>query len=207
LKDFRRKVFNPNEIDNLKKEFVHIFLKGAFFEEAGKVILTESDKEILKIIFNWLIGNVNIKENKGLFLTGPFGTGKSVILKGIIQFITKYYSDLNTYGGISQPLYLIAQDMCNYFSDGNDFMVTRMRNTSILALDDIGYESKIVKYFGTEIKPFEEIIMSRYDKGRHILISTNKTLDEIGFEYGHHIYDRIKQMCYIVQFKGNSKRK
>lgn len=206
--EWRRRVFAPTEINDLKIEFVYQFLKGAFYEADGKVILSDEDKERMKIIFNWLIGNeINIKENKGLFLTGDFGTGKSVILKGIIQFITKYYSDLNLFNGISQPVYVLSHEMNSYFSEGNEFMINRMKNTSILAIDDLGYESSSVRNYGTELKPFEEILMARYDKGKCILISTNKTLDEIGISYGWHIFDRIKQMTYNIQFTGQSKRK
>jgi DNA replication protein DnaC len=201
-------VFLPNEIDELKRELV-LMMKDAFYQADGKVMLTESDKDILKTIFNWLIGGLGIelKDNKGLLLTGPFGTGKTIILKGIVQFIEKYYSVKSLDKGISEPLYVLSHDMANYFTSDNEYMINRMKNTSILAIDDVGYESTMVKSYGTEIKPFEEIIMNRYDKKKNILISTNKTIDELGIIYGWHIYDRLKQMTYVVQFKGESKRK
>jgi DNA replication protein DnaC len=205
--EWRRRVFTPSDINDLKRELVQM-MKEAFYQADGKIILSDDDKEVLRLVFNWLIGmDVDIKLNKGLLLTGSFGTGKSIVLKGIIQFIEKYYSINSLDKGISEPLYVLSHDMANHFASENEYLINRMRNTSILAIDDIGYEAKVVKNYGTEIKPFEEIIMSRYDKKKNILISTNLTLDQIGTEYGWHIYDRLKQMTYVVPFKGESKRK
>jgi DNA replication protein DnaC len=200
-------VFEPEKLKELARELV-LMMKDAFYQAEGKIILSKDDYEILKVIFGWLIGiDIDIKLNKGLLLTGSFGTGKTIILKGIVQFIEKYYSITSLDKGISEPMYVLSHDMANHFASENEYLINRMRNTSILAIDDIGYEAKVVKNYGTEIKPFEEIIMSRYDKKKSILISTNLTLDQIGQEYGWHIYDRLKQMTYVVPFKGESKRK
>jgi len=130
-----------------------------------------------------------------------------VIMKAIIKFIEEYYSDTAIEGGIPKPSYILSHALSNAFKDSNETLIARMKTTSILAIDDLGYEAKEVMYFGTVSKPFEEIIMARYDKKRTILITTNLSLSQIGGMYGPHVKDRLKQMVYIIEFKGESKRK
>lgn len=182
----------------------------AFYELNGSRIkeLTEEDKASFSKVFNWLIGqDIDVSLNKGLFLTGDYGTGKSAILKGIVKFIDNYYSDKFIDGGIPSPIYILSQAMANKFKDNNEVFINRMKTTSVLAVDDIGYEPKDVYYFGTLAHPFEEILMERYDRKRLVLISSNMNLKQIGERYGEHIKDRIKQMTYIIEFKGESKRR
>lgn len=202
---WRRKTFSPDEWNRLKWELLE-FSKECFYQNNGKISLTEEEKEKFSFVFNWLIGkDIDITLNKGLLLTGSYGTGKSVLLKACIKFIDKYYSDKSVSNGIPEPIYILSHDMANAFMDEKSALITRMKTTSILAVDDLGYEPVEVKSFGTVIKPFEEILMARYDKRKTILISTNLTCEELK-KYGGHIYDRLRQMTYLIEFKGESKR-
>lgn len=183
-------------------------VKDNFYQSNGNIVLSDDDKSNLRVIFNWLIGvDIDINQNKGLMFTGNWGTGKSIFIKGIVLFINKYYSIDVLTNGISNPIYMLAQDMANLFKEDNVFEINRIKSTSILAIDDLGYEPVKVNHFGTETHPFEEILMSRYDRKKAILLTTNLTLEQIGERYGWHIYDRLKQMVYIIEFKGESKRK
>ena len=205
--NFRRALFNDKQIAHLKRYFLES-IRTAFYEENGKIILSQDEVENIKKIFNWLIGkDIDVTLNKGLFLTGDYGTGKSVILKGIIKFIDRYYSHDYLINGISNPMLILSWDMANYFMSGNEIMINKMKTTSILAIDELGYEPLEVNYYGSICKPFAEIIMQRYQRRRCILISTNLTMEDIKIIYGGHIYDRLCQMVYVIEFRGNSKRK
>lgn len=208
VRSFRRRLFTDLEVPRLKWKLVE-FTGDAFYEANGACKeLTEEDKASFSKVFNWLIGqDIDVSLNKGLFLTGDYGTGKSAILKGIVKFIDNYYSDKVNNDGIPSPIYILAQAMANKFKDNNDVFINRMKTTSVLAVDDIGYEPKDVYYFGTLAHPFEEIIMERYDRKRLVLISSNMNLKQIGERYGEHVMDRLIQMTYIIEFKGKSKRK
>jgi hypothetical protein len=206
MQNFRRQTFKEEEIIPLKREFLS-FCRECFYQENGQISLSEDEKKIMALIFNWLIGEgIDTTLNQGLLLTGKFGTGKSVILKAIVKFIDKYYTDKVMTNGITEPVYAMAHDMANSFEEGKVDHIMRMKSTSILAIDDLGYEPHEVKYMGTPAKPFEEVLMSRYDKRKLVLISTNMSMEEIGVRYKGHIFDRLRQMVIVIEFKGSSKR-
>ncbi len=204
---FRRQNFHESQFNHLKCRLIN-FCETHFFESNGKVVLSKDEKENLSKIFNWVIGyRINVNLNKGLMITGDYGTGKSVLMKAIVKFIDEYYSDKIVTNGIPSPLYVISHDISNAYIEQNITLLNKMKTTSVLAIDDLGYEPKKVVSFGTEQHPFEEIMMYRYDRRRTILITTNLSLKQIGELYGEHVKDRLKQMVYIIEFKGESKRK
>jgi len=209
-KNWRRKHFDFNDenlIRELKKELFS-YVQNSFFDpQTNLPVLTDDDKKNLSSVFYWLIGNCNhLIYNKAPLFSGFFGTGKSVTMKGIIKFINNHYSHDVMLGGITNPIYILSQDMANAFKDNDTVLINKIKSCSILAIDDLGYEAKTVQHFGTEAMPFVEIIMSRYDKRKTTLITTNMKMDDIGEKYGWQVYDRIKQMSFLIQFKGNSKR-
>jgi DNA replication protein DnaC len=204
---FRRQTFDKSQFIHLKWKLMN-YCESYFYESDGKIILSKEEKENLSKIFNWLIGyKINISLNKGLMFTGDYGTGKSVLMKAIIKFIDEYYSDRIVSNGVPEPMYILSHDISNAFIEQNVFLLNKMKTTSVLAIDDLGYETKKVISFGTEQHPFEEILMYRYDRKRTTLITTNLNLKQIGVTYGDHIKDRLLQMVYIFEFKGESKRK
>lgn len=205
-KDFRRKQYSADMIPYMKR-YLMLQINDAFYQENGKASLGANDIKNLKFIFSWLLGEgIEKGLNKGLLFTGDYGTGKSVILKGLIEFINRYYSHDYVTDGIANPKLMLSYEMADHFINGNDFMINVMETTSVLAIDELGYEPVTVRYYGSECKPFEEIIMHRYQRKRSILISTNKTMEEIKSIYGGHVYDRLCQMVYVLNFKGDSKR-
>jgi DNA replication protein DnaC len=209
-RNWRRKQFdftNENQERILKTELFS-YVQNAFFDVANdKPYLTDQDKKNLADVFYWLVGTCNpIMLNKAPLFTGDYGTGKSVTMKGVLQFINNHYSHDAILGGITNPMYILCHDLANAFKNEDFVTINQLKSCSILGIDDLGYEPAKVMHYGTEVSPFEEIIMKRYDKRKTTLITTNMPLDKIGETYGWHVYDRVKQMSFILEFNGNSKR-
>lgn len=182
------------------------FLKNEFFFENNEVENDESTNKILKIIFNWVIGE--FEPGKGFVLTGTFGNGKSSIMKAAMNLLYFIYGKSDKFiDKMQKPLYVSAKQMSRHFINNERIKINQMIYTDILGIDDVGYESKEVREMGTIVFPFEEILMERYDRKKIILITTNKTGTEIEFIYGGHILDRLNQMCFWVEINSPSKRK
>ncbi|CAM3259616.1 DUF6079 family protein [Aequorivita lipolytica] len=149
--------------------------------------------------------------NKGLLIIGDFGTGKSTILKTLLQVLKKtnvLYSIHHHVMEVNQK-YEAAEkpaDKAKFmkdFSEANRFF------------DDILTEEKANNYGVKFI--FKDILELRYEKKNLTLMTCNFDPDspddvKMGIKqfyekYGGRVYDRLFEMFNIVEFKGKSYRR
>jgi len=152
-------------------------------------------------------GFENIDFNKGLFIYGEKGTGKSKAMEGLRNALkgTKNRFKLSK-----------AEDISDTAAQGEDlsFYIEKTYNYSRspynLCIDDLGFERTIVKYFGNEICPCAYVLAKRYDmfeKHNEIThITTNLSGDQIEAIYGDRIRDRLRRMFNVITFYGPSRR-
>lgn len=179
-------------------------LKGQFFFEEN-VSLDDEQKKIISTIFSWIIGKFEPK--KGFLLTGNFGNGKSSIMKASLALITELFSIKVKENGIPEPKYFTSKQLARYFQDYETNRINEAFSSRLIGIDDFGYEPKEVKVFGTIQKPFEDVIMERYDKKRIVLATTNLSASQIKSIYGEYILDRLTQMCFWIDIQKPSFRK
>ena len=99
----------------------------------------------------------------------------------------------------------VLNDLSANFSEKNTYIKNLCR-VPLLILDDFGMER------GTEygLEQIYMVIDSRYRSGKPLIVTTNLTLHDLTHpqDTAHaRIYDRLKEMCVPVQFKGESFRK
>jgi DNA replication protein DnaC len=170
-------------------------------------------REKLSSIFAWVWkydqwNKCGLDYNKGLFLFGPVGTGKSTVMKGLqkymnyvksrdilddyrIGFFWKSASELaNSYAGNGQEKLLQWCDECN------------------LLIDELGREPRPAKHYGTELNVIQFLLQLRYDrrKGNITHITSNVSPQDIMPLYGDYISDRFREMFNIIHWGGSSKR-
>ena len=161
---------------------------------------TEDNGKLLRIIKNYIDGFDRMyKENQGLILWGPVGTGKSysaaVIANELINrkvpvIMTSFIKMLNK---------LVA------FEDVSE-EIERLNQAKLLIIDDLGAER------GTDyaLEKVYDIIDNRYRSNKPIILTTNLTIEQMkncdDIRYTR-IYDRIFEMCYPVKVTGLSWRK
>ena len=192
-------------IKELKQKFVEL-LKDEFFFESDELEIDPKTKNVLNIVFYWILGKY--EPEKGFLLFGTYGTGKSSMMKAAMKLIFHIYGVSDGYpSGIHEPKYITAKTLARHFMDGEKTKINELIYTKILGIDDFGYESREVRSFGTIVFPFEEILMERYDRKKIILATTNLTPAKIEKMYGGHVLDRLKQMCFWVEINSVSKRK
>jgi len=135
----------------------------------------------------------NSDQKKGLMLYGPNGTGKSTAMRP--------YTKTMWHGSALQYASVIAKNGTDYI---NKYSMHDMY------IDDLGRERTTVSNYGDNITPLHDLLHFRYEvfiqSGYKTHISTNLTLKELADRYGTPIADRLKEMCTIIEMKGESLR-
>lgn len=142
----------------------------------------------------------NIKSGQGLILMGPVGTGKTSAAAAVLQYGLK-----RDYGGLFIGMSSLLDTIFTTKEKNRDEWVEferRLRETSILVIDDLGTE----KPEGWVQIKLDSIVSERYNRLKPIVVTTN--LDAIGLKntYTERIIDRLRQTSKLLTFPGPSLR-
>lgn len=159
-----------------------------------------------------LIKTKNIPSfDKGLFIVGDFGTGKSAMLASIVNVLNSN-RELNILAVNAQKVIHEYESLEN--SQNKKGFFCKYSNGQIL-FDDILTED-IANNYGTK-NVFKELLEVRYDNQAKTYIICNydpkfprdveKALDQFLLKYGGRVYDRLFEMFNIIEFQGKSIRK
>ena len=162
---------------------------------------TEKDDnaKLFKIIKNYIFNFDRMyKENQGLILNGPVGTGKSYAAAVIANEL------------LERKVHVVMTSFIKILKDVGTFddseRLELIKNAKLLIIDDLGAER------GTDyaIEKVYDIIDSRYRNGKPVILTTNLSIEQMksceDIRYSR-IYDRIFEMCYPVKVSGFSWRK
>jgi DNA replication protein DnaC len=138
---------------------------------------------------------------KGILMLGAIGVGKSTLFKDEFKGTHK---DGRTYNG-----FVTAHDIVKAFNrlGINEFM-NEFRNVAcpkIECVDDIGTEI-VGNYYGSKLDVIEYLIQEWYSKGYKPCFTTNLNPSELTQRYGARVFDRLKEMCYIVVLEDTNLR-
>jgi DNA replication protein DnaC len=135
--------------------------------------------------------------NKGLYIWGTIGFGKTSLLKAFRTLSLRGQS----FG--YRSTYEVREMLENREKKIAD--VQALYHSPIL-FDELGKEAKS---FGAEL--MTDVLSRRYDtfvdKGIKTHITSNLSPKQIGDRYGKHLESRIYEMCNVIYVKGNDKRK
>lgn len=155
--------------------------------------LPEYDK-----ILDWLEDN----EGRGLYMTGDCGRGKTNIIFGILLpfYKIRFNSFLPGFHATQLGNRVSAQ-----FDDRFRWNYELFRKWKVAFIDELGTE-RLVNDFGEKFEPFNEISNIAEQKLNVLIISSNLTGDQFLNRYGDRTMDRIKRLCKIITFEGESLR-
>lgn len=199
--------------EKIKKQSVYKTYTALQLEEFFKMhlVIDEQNDYVLKQIFLYFSGDNNFEGdlNKGIFLMGTVGTGKTSIMHFFQQNQIHSYR-MESCRNIEEKT---SQDgdehlrNCSYnikiATNANHFGHQEIG----LCFDDLGTEGNS-KHYGKERNVMAEIILNRYDNRlpfNSTHITTNLTSKEIKERYGSRFTDRIKEMFNIIKFDVNAK--
>lgn len=161
--------------------------------------------DIIKNLYYYTIGSDKSKldPNKGIFLGGKIGCGKTVLMKAYIDLLntaTGYY--IETFS---------APTLFEYYQK---YGLVSLKLRPIM-IDEVGREQLEIYVNGARIRPIEDLVALRYEYGALTFFTSNFKIETLsrGYDdkgkkigYGEYIGDRIKDTCNIIVMPGKSRR-
>lgn len=141
-----------------------------------------------------------LAKNQGLLFYGGVGTGKTFAAACIANHL------LNQRIPVIMTSFVKLLESMQGFSEDDSALIARLNRAKLLIIDDLGAE-RSTDY---ALEKVYDIVDSRYLAKLPIILTTNLSMTELkestDIRYTR-IYDRIFEMCYPMQFKGQSWRK
>jgi len=141
----------------------------------------------------------------GLLLIGDCGRGKSIIATCLVPVL------LAMKNLVAYPVHADDLERIYPFAASTIGMDPKMSNLEYLCrcsypiIDELGVEPQINDY-GERYEGFNRVINAAERHFRPLFISTNLTKQELLGRYGERTLDRLRHLCRIVEFKGESLR-
>ncbi len=162
---------------------------------------TKDNERVLRLCKRYVDGfGSMVERNQGLLFWGDVGTGKTFAAACIANAL------LERRVPVVMTSFVKLLETMQGFKEDDEKLIQRLNRAKLLIIDDLGAERS------TEfaLEKVYNIIDSRYRAKLPMVLTTNLKLDEMkqngDIRYSR-IYDRIFEVCYPVQFKGQSFRK
>lgn len=138
------------------------------------------------------------------FLSDP-GCGKTTMVRAIqhlfnglgLKDVMSGQSEVTT-----QKVGMFNARTINDYYESDKGYFDQIANASMVAIDDLGAESKGKMIYGQVYFPVNELIEYRYSRQLYTIITSNLTKEKMASIYGARFFDRITEMCYRIGFGG-----
>jgi len=201
---------NQMYLENIKSFHIPKDVLKADFES---VIMDPRRLEVYEKSLMFIHEYLTTKKGKGLYIYGPFGTGKTYFLSAIANALGKQ-------GVVCGLVYfpeLIAEIKSSFNTDDNSSYtkVEQLKTIDVLMLDDIGSES-MTSWMRDEI--LGRIINYRMQQGMPTFFTSNLNYEQLQQHYsytqkgeveeikGARILERIKALTIPIELNGSNYR-
>lgn len=185
----------------------------------GRFVIDNDNREMYSALVMWFmydargkavnpITNAVVPMNlqRGIFLSGNVGTGKSVAMKVLsrLYFKNPYKRD----GLMLRWEEARADEICESVARTGD--LSEWKNAPLLCVQDLGSEPTEVMYMGNRLEPLKSIIESRGDRPELVtMFTSNLPLggSEIVKKYGNRAASRLVEMCNYIVLLGKDRRR
>ena len=192
----------------------HLF-RRCFYKVEPNFNPDNASRKVLNTIFAWVwkynpCNILNVDYNKGFFLYGTLGRGKSMTLKAMQQYMNSVKSRFDNREEYRLGAYWkTASELANiYAADGQPSLIRYAADDMNLIVDEFGREPIPASNYGTKMNVLQFLLQLRYDHRRTSIthITTNLTPDSLEPFYGDYVADRCKEMFNFIEFNGESLR-
>ena len=189
------------EILNKRADFIAVNESKPGF----KWTFTLEDGEVIQNLIKWFINDPSgaYPINRGLYVYGKPGTGKTEILQCLIELGQKWaLSKCPDYSRLSETYTMAKADA------GYDPVTTNVQFDRVF--DEFGRFTGAVKRYGDDLDINEAIIEAREARwkryGQLTILISNGSKDQIQGLFSSMLFDRIRSFTTDVHFSGDSKR-
>ena len=199
----KRQFLTPKELKKVGgfRKLYKELMKLYHYNITGEIIDIDitNNTEKLKFLFEWITGK---KGNKGVYLFGNYGTGKTgtlFSLKEMLRYFKKENAVFMTANAIVDNYRLLYDDIIEF---------NRFRNAKLMIIDDFGSDGNVeIVIYGNRVKPLSDLIEFRYRHGLWTWFTSNVHPSKLSEIYSGYIVDRLKEMVYFIEWNGKSFRK
>lgn len=160
----------------------------------------------------WMLGMPSkclgsaVLPDRGLWMAGNMGTGKSTLMRGVKNFCTLFADPRSP--NMPRPMrWMHAKDIVAEYEQTGPRILDELCEVETLIIDDLGTEDLEAKRYGSVKNVVEEVLSRRYDRRRLTMVTTNLTMEEVKRDYRERIYDRVRETFNILEFTGPTHRK
>ena len=176
--------------------------------------VAKADKNVLNSIFAWVwrldkLNTLGLDYNKGLFLYGALGRGKSMTLQALRKYMTTICKEVRQFDYRIGMWWKSASELANiYAAEGQPDLIRYAASDVNLCIDELGREPNPASNYGTKMNVIQFLLQLRYDNRRTSVthITTNMRVEDIAGAYGDYVADRCLEMFNFIEFNGQSYR-
>lgn len=142
------------------------------------------------------------KLDKGLFICGNVGTGKTLMMRAFRENYRANYMVIGTHELNDRYETEGLESIQVFFKKGQYYPGT--------CFDDLGSEPAPVRYMGNSLVVMEKIILHRYQSRLPFFMShftTNLTGEQIEAAYGSRVRSRLREMTNHIILDGADRRR
>lgn len=207
--------FNSKEACNQFATHLNEMLKA---EKKPAFNYTEANKPIIKTLVHYFCNQKDsgLDLDKGIFLRGPVGTGKSAIMRAFSTLLSQStrFRIVDCRDVQKQAVKDGFDSLLKYTVHSYTFkngFYHRENGGIVYCFDDLGAE-KLSKFYGNEINVMAEVLQDRYREFDITRLKTHITSnlkdgDLIEEMYSLRVRDRMREMFNFVDMPGPSFRK
>lgn len=156
----------------------------------------------------WINGRVN----RGLFIAGPTGSGKTTAVKILRKICYYNVIGLRMYDERGERIWGWWQKRADelsalYAKEGSEGLISA-KTEALVSIDDIGCEPAETNFMGTKVNVIRQIVEARSERRGLMIITSNYGIndEEMVERYGDRVVSRLTEMCNFLILDTNDHR-